>query len=138
MSKVFVTLLTIILNGFLLIKVAGENFFLYKLEIDTIKDLFSSGTIGIHLVSGYYQAIPLFCILSFVGQLLLMFSFFIYKNTKIIKIGVILLWLALFIMLVNGPGEVLFFLLLKSLLFIVSSVWLYWLSINRKDASLNT
>jgi hypothetical protein len=136
MIRSLTILLTLVLNAFLSITLAGEDNYLWRYEVDTVKDIISSGFNNIKLFSGYAESLPLTSLLSLFGQLILCSSFlFKEKAASIIKAGIIILWVALGALMVRG---LLFFLLLKALPFITVSIVLYWLANKQKAISKMT
>jgi len=129
MVKTVTTLLTLLANIFLSARLAGEDKFLWEHELEFLKGNIFSKFDGFDLFDGYYQAFPLTILLSLIGQIVLLISAFI-KNQKntIIQIGLIFLWLGLLNIIIRSSGDLLFFLLLQSLLFIPVSIILFWLT----------
>ncbi|MGO8055688.1 hypothetical protein, partial [Rhizobium leguminosarum] len=81
MVKTIATLVTLLLNIFLSVRLAGEDKFLWEYELDLLRGDISPKFDGFNLFEGYYEAFPLTIILSLIGQLVLLTSLFI-KNRK--------------------------------------------------------
>jgi hypothetical protein len=124
------TLLTIVLNIFTPVRIAGEDLLLGRLELDTIKSIFSDDFKGVHLFAPYYQSMPSTALLSLIGQLLLLMSLFIRKKKIfVLRLALIILWFA-FLNMAMIPE--LFLIFLKGAPFIVSSVILFLLTTRKK------
>jgi formate hydrogenlyase subunit 3/multisubunit Na+/H+ antiporter MnhD subunit len=124
--------LTIVLNTFVSLKLAGENNFLWKYEFKIFREY--NLLKEIKVFGNYYEIFYLVIIISLVGQAFLFMSLFI-KNRKdlLIKIGVFTLWLGLFLLVFKADLAVNIFLMLNASLFIISSVYLIYRTKNKFD-----
>jgi hypothetical protein len=122
--------LTIVLNTFVSLKLAGENNFLWKYEFKLFREY--NLLKEIKVFGNYYEIFYLAIIISLVGQAFLFMSLFI-KNRKdlLIKIGVFTLWLGLFLLVIKADLAINIFLMLNASLFIISSVYLFYRTKNK-------
>lgn len=122
--------MTIVLNTFVSLKLAGENNFLWKYEFKLFREY--NLLKEIKVFGNYYEIFYLAIIISLVGQAFLFMSLFI-KNRKdlLIKIGVFTLWLGLFLLVIKADLAINIFLMLNASLFIISSVYLFYRTKNK-------
>lgn len=122
--------MTIVLNTFVSLKLAGENNFLWKYEFKLFREY--NLLKEIKVFGNYYEIFYLAIIISLVGQAFLFMSLFI-KNRKdlLIKIGVFTLWLGLFLLVIKADLAINIFLMLNAFLFIISSVYLFYRTKNK-------
>jgi len=102
-KKTIVILASVLSSLFLPIKMAGEEVFAWRHELNILQDIFSLNFWGIHLFSGYYEVLPVFALLMFFAQIFLCTAIFMQKNTtRTVKIGLLFLWLALVLIFIKN------------------------------------
>lgn len=136
MIRKAVIILTLLLNAFLSLRLAGEYDYLWKYEINILQDIISLRFDGINLFNDYFDAFPLTIILSLLGQLILAISLFVKdRNNRIIKVGILFLWSGLLNIAIAGFGEFFLFFLIRITPFTIVSIWLFWLVRNKGNFS---
>lgn len=135
MYKRILTLLTLLTSEFIGLKLAGETLFIWQHEKVLLANL-SSELPNINFAGEYYAKFSFCILLIFVGQIILLVSLASKLNsTKLINVGLTLIWMALLYLLFNAGTAIILFVLLYSSLFLIFSVWLLYINVNKRKTA---
>lgn len=135
MYKRILTLLTVLTSELIGLKLAGETSFIWQHEKVLLANL-SSELTNINFAGEYYAKFSFCILLIFVGQIILLVSLvFKLSSNKLINAGLILIWIGLLYLIFNAGASIILFTLLYSSLFLIFSVWLFYINSNKRKPS---